>query len=187
MSTAGWGDCFPCAVVDINDSDDYVVDKLSRESAMNVMYAKKEVVAATPEAEGPAVSPDSSPVSYAEENDGLAEQNRDVMNVQKPQSDVPIHLVPSIVFDEDSECDVDDMDTITLNSDDGSASPGEMNSTITIKSHEQTASIQPIQLNPSDEVSMNEAPISSPPTPRSPRKKKKKKFGIKLFGRKKKA
>mmetsp|Transcript_16627 Transcript_16627/g.34955 ORF Transcript_16627/g.34955 Transcript_16627/m.34955 type:complete len:302 (+) Transcript_16627:268-1173(+) len=33
---------FPCAVMDINDdSDDFVMDRLSRESAMTVMYAKK--------------------------------------------------------------------------------------------------------------------------------------------------
>jgi hypothetical protein len=30
---------FPCAILDINDNDDLVVDKLSRESAMNVMYS----------------------------------------------------------------------------------------------------------------------------------------------------
>lgn len=31
--------CFPCTIVDINEYDDRVMDKLSRESAMNVMYA----------------------------------------------------------------------------------------------------------------------------------------------------
>ncbi|KAL3815750.1 hypothetical protein ACHAXA_004952 [Cyclostephanos tholiformis] len=32
--------CFPCAIVTINDSNDVVVSKLSRESAMNAMYSR---------------------------------------------------------------------------------------------------------------------------------------------------
>lgn len=37
-SSAWFTSCFPCAVVDINEGDDYVVDKLSRAAAMEVMY-----------------------------------------------------------------------------------------------------------------------------------------------------
>mmetsp|Transcript_32512 Transcript_32512/g.62602 ORF Transcript_32512/g.62602 Transcript_32512/m.62602 type:complete len:268 (+) Transcript_32512:188-991(+) len=39
FASAWFTSCFPCAVVDINDKDYNVVDKLSRASAMNVMYA----------------------------------------------------------------------------------------------------------------------------------------------------
>ena len=54
MASAWFTSCFPCAVVDINDTDDYVVDKLSRESAMNVMYANNNNNNTVP------VSPDNS-------------------------------------------------------------------------------------------------------------------------------
>eukprot|EP00970_Alexandrium_tamarense_P000278 scaffold31_cov198-Alexandrium_tamarense.AAC.19 len=38
MASTWFTSCFPCAVVDINDGDDNVADKLTRASAMNVMY-----------------------------------------------------------------------------------------------------------------------------------------------------
>jgi len=38
MGSAWFTNCFPCAIVTINDRDDRVVDELSRESAMNAMY-----------------------------------------------------------------------------------------------------------------------------------------------------
>lgn len=40
MGSSWFTSCFPCAIVTINDSDDIVVDKLSRESAMNAMYSR---------------------------------------------------------------------------------------------------------------------------------------------------
>ncbi len=39
FASAWFTSCFPCAVVDINDKDCDVVDRLSRASAMNVMYS----------------------------------------------------------------------------------------------------------------------------------------------------
>jgi hypothetical protein len=40
MGSSWFTSCFPCVIVTINDSDDVVVDKLSRESAMNAMYSR---------------------------------------------------------------------------------------------------------------------------------------------------
>lgn len=201
-ASAWFTSCFPCAVVDINDSDDYVVDKLSRESAMNVMYAKDYIaddaashnspaVSADDAASynSPAVSRDSSPVFDGKQSRGSEEQDKNLVYVRLPehmtQKDAPIHSIPSMIVEEDSQ-DEDAMDTISL-TDDGASMPVP----VTPESMDSDSGIvddsdilddgeSPFLDASVDEASENENPQKSPP-------KKKKKFGMKLFGRKKKA
>ena len=98
MASAWFTSCFPCAVVDINDSDDYVVDKLSRESAMNVMY-------------GSSITNNNSLEEKKPEDDSDSGRSSDnVMFVSLPPKQQTegnnIHVVPSVIQEEDtSDCD----------------------------------------------------------------------------------
>lgn len=177
MASAWFTSCFPCAVVDINDSDDYVVDKLSRESAMNVMYSSQ------PPAGGDSSRSTNGRVS-------LEKQGEDaVMGIQLPRAeetghqtactDAPIHSAPHVIAEKDhQEEDEDVLDTISLNDDAGHpclepVSPDRVKSDITGSQKSDITGSQRSQS--SRKASFNE--------PKSPQKKKKK-FGIKIFGRK---
>ena len=114
-ASAWFTSCFPCAVVDINDGDDYVMDKLTRESAMNAMYSEKP----------------PSPGNNSLESKGSAQaEKNDVMYVHMPgqeKNDSPAQSVPPLIQDDDEE----EMDEISLHDeDDGVPTPGSSNSGI---------------------------------------------------------
>jgi len=170
-------------VVDINDNDDYVVDKLSRESAMNVMYAKNSNGSGgTNNVNNGYVSPDSSPVSgakYPNQGGSTMGDHQNVIHVRLPdqnsQNDAPLYSVPSVIAeeddtDDDSDDDAHMMDTISLNDEDHVGR---------LPAH----SITP-ERRDSGILDDRGSPLlvegAVPP-------KKKKKFGMKMFGRKKKA
>jgi len=179
MASAWFTSCFPCAVVDINDSDGYVVDRLSRESAMNVMYAKNNNGSSSSNI--PGVSHDNnSPVFDERHSGGSNEQDKNVIRIQLPektvQNDVPIPSNPLVIAEEDSQ-DEDVMDTISLN-DEADCMP--MTSELMgsfILQHRESSFVK------ASVASAEEDPIYLPP--KSPPKKKK--FGMKLFGKKKKS
>jgi len=134
MASAWFTSCFPCAVVDIDDNDNCVVDKLSRESAMNVMYANNA---------SSKVMPGASPVLAAQQRRGIqtrgSDQEENMIFVQLPPPSnqkeqasrlsssgmnhhpVPFHSVPSVI-QEGSEDGSDNMDDISLNDDDNDKS-----------------------------------------------------------------
>lgn len=207
MATARLASCFPCAVVDINDSDDYVVDRLSRENAMYVMYGGSRISNnnnATTTTTTPASTNSPNTNTFISENDSrtalvggiqfnnncLGEQKDDDVifiqlsnSEQMPQNDMPIQSNPSAIVEEDNSHHNDgDMHTISLN--DGatgsSVVPDEC-----VTDNSSSAVMRNREPQGSGIDSENEMTIYSPPkdTP----KKKKKKFGMKLFGRKKKA
>jgi len=203
MATARLASCFPCAVVDINDSDDYVVDRLSRENAMNVMYGSSSVNNNATTATTP-TSTNSPPNTFVSENDsrkalvdgirfsnnGLGEykDDDDMLFIQlsnsehTPQNDMPIQSNPSAIVEEDrSHHDDVDLHTISLN-DGATGSSVVPDECVTDNSSTAMRNREP---QDSEIVSENEIPIIYSP-PKDPSKKKKK-FGMKLFGRKKKA
>lgn len=203
MATARLASCFPCAVVDINDSDDYVVHRLSRESAMNVMYGGSRISNNNHATTTDTPASTNSPNTFISENDSrtalvggiqfndncLGEQKDDDVifiqlsnSEQMPQNDMPIQSNPSAIVEEDNSYHDDgDMHTISLN--DGatgsSVVPDEC-----VTDNSSSAVMRNREPQGSGIVSENEITIYSPPkdTP-----KKKKKFGMKLFGRKMKA
>ena len=173
-ASAWFTSCFPCAVVDINDTDDYVVDKLSRESAMNVMYANNNNNHNTvPVSPSNSLQHTSTPQSTPER-----EQNN-VMYVQLSSSysgdnnggPTSIHSIPSVI-EEDSNEEEDDeedaMDEISLNSPQAT----------TTKKHGDHLGISMPVLTTNDIVEEGGATTFSPP--------KKKRFGMKKFFGKKK-
>ena len=108
LASAWFTSCFPCAVVDINDSDDYVVDKISRENAMNVMYNNN--LQASPGNNSLAITPESSPVKPGENS---AEKENDVMYISVSPSNASIHNV----IEEDGSDDDCNMDEVSLEDD----------------------------------------------------------------------
>ncbi|KAL3822135.1 hypothetical protein ACHAXA_011913 [Cyclostephanos tholiformis] len=88
---------FPCAILDINDNDDRVVDKLSRESAMNVMYSN---------------------VGRSQEfMDHDREQDLNIMFIRLPEEAkrdaLHCHPIPAVIEDEtDLEVDSDEDEVI---------------------------------------------------------------------------
>lgn len=133
--------CFPCAVVDINDGDDYVVNKLSREAAMHVMYASPE-----PPPGGARPAGASSPAG--------SEAYSDIF--QLPRAEETAQSAPHAMVEEDEEM----LDTISLDDDANNPGAGPAG---------RQASKGPV----------NE--LKSPP------KNSKKKFSMKMFGRKNKS
>jgi hypothetical protein len=92
--------CFPCAILDINDNDDRVVDKLSRESAMNVMYSNT-------------LCDDSKYM------DTEREQDSNIMFIRLPEqetSDAPHNHPIPVVIEEDSDED-EAADSMSLSAD----------------------------------------------------------------------
>ena len=97
--------CFPCAILDINDNDDRVVDKLSRESAMNVMYSYNLC--------------DNSQFINTE-----GEQDSDIMFIRLPEqetSDAPHNHPIPVVIEEGSDED-EAADSMSLSADTDSMS-----------------------------------------------------------------
>lgn len=172
LASAWFTSCFPCAVVDINDSDDYVVDKLSRESAMNVMYANKAV--------NKSVLPDSGGgrVIQAKHSD----QEENMMFIRLPESDktqnhaqIPIHSVPSVIQEGSEDDDV--MDEISLDDDESKPLALGTRTDSGIVDRRVSPVVPAV-------VPVKENPIYAPPKDPS----NKKKFSVKkMFGRKKKA
>jgi len=124
MASAWFTSCFPCAVVDIDDNDNCVVDKLSRESAMNVMYANNA---------SSKVMPGASQRRGIQTRGSDQEENMIFVQLPPPPSNqqeqasrlssggmnhhpVPLHSVPSVI-QEGSEDGSDNMDEISLNDD----------------------------------------------------------------------
>jgi len=164
LASAWFTSCFPCAVVDINDSDDYVVDKISRENAMNVMYNNN--LQASPGNNSLAVTPESSPVKPGE-NSGTKEN--DVMYISVSPSDGSIHNIPSVIEEDGSDED-QNMDEVSLDDDNDFPRKG-------------LGIDMPVLEEPTDVVMDNagsEPQISSPP-------RKKKLSMRKLFGKKSRA
>jgi len=165
LASAWFTSCFPCAVVDINDSDDYVIDKISRENAMNVMYNNNNLQA-SPGNNSLAVTPESSPVKPGEVS---GTKENDVMYISVSPSDGSIHNIPSVIEEDGSDEDADMMDEVSLD-DDGKFSKG-------------LGIDMPVLEEPADVFMDNtsrEPQISSPP-------RKKKLSMRKLFGKKNKA
>ena len=164
LASAWFTSCFPCAVVDINDSDDYVVDKISRENAMNVMYNNN--LQASPGNNSLAVTPESSPVKTGENSRG---KENDVMYISVSPSDGSIHNIPSVIEEDGSDED-ENMAEVSLDDDDDLPQKG-------------LGIDMPVLEEPTDVVMDNtgsEPQISSPP-------RKKKLSMRKLFGKKSKA
>lgn len=165
-ASAWFTSCFPCAVVDINDSDDYVVDKISRENAMNVMYNNN--LQASPGNNSLAVTPESSPMKPGEISGG---KENDVMYISVSPNDGSIHNIPSVIEEDGSDEDADmvSLDEVSLEEND--------------LPQKGLGIDMPILEEPTDVVMDNtgsEPQISSPP-------KKKRLSMRKLFGKKSKA
>lgn len=125
VASAWFTSCFPCAVVDINDTDDRVVHNLSRESAMNFMYANKndslfECInsrrSVTPEcnavSDGREVIIGSSAAVEQKSNSAFISQQRP----EKARSESKILCIPSMIEEDDSSDD-ETMDVVALESD----------------------------------------------------------------------
>ncbi|KAL3785007.1 hypothetical protein ACHAW5_000329 [Stephanodiscus triporus] len=92
--------CFPCAILDINDNDNLVIDKLSRESAMNVMYSNNF----------------GDNKKY---QDSHREKDSNVIFVRLPEqekSDIPHNYsIPSVIVEDSDEDEA--IDSMSLNDD----------------------------------------------------------------------
>lgn len=174
QASAWFTSCFPCAVVDINENDDYVVDKLSRESAMIAMYGAGR----SPGTNSITVTPEKG-ASKRSQADRADEREKNLTHLQLPQLDeskpatlAPIHSMPSVIVEDSDEDEA--MDEISLN-DDADSMPVAVVTTERVASGVMESRGSPVLL---PEAAVNETPIYSPP--------KKKKFGMKkLFSRKK--
>jgi len=144
MASAWFTSCFPCAVVDINDSDDYVVDRLSRESAMHTMYGTTTASSSslnninsnnnnntnnimtssvvTPERDVRGGGRDKQSVMYVrlpESKDGAEEKDEDEGRRWTNDLDnAPIHTVASVIQEEDDDDDDDAGDDLDAHPDD---------------------------------------------------------------------
>lgn len=192
MASAWFTSCFPCAVVDINDSDDYVVDRLSRESAMNTMYG---------------TSPDKNNGVAPEKGDvveGGGRDKRNVMYVRLPESEetteeeegkfandpdasspAPIGAVPSVIREESSEDDDDDaMEDVSLDEQPSPCMGLAVPATPPFPEREDSgilddARVPTPPIHAALQAHCEERPVHSPP--------KKKRFGMKkLFSRRSK-
>jgi len=185
MASAWFTSCFPCSVVDINDSDTYVVDRLSRQSAMNVMYPNDGSIATEGGGSGivveGSVAGDSLSGSRRQQQPGgqgqgrtvprnrsdqeknlvfvrLPEQQQQQEQAPQPQTIPPIHSMPSMIQEEDDDGD-DALEEVSLDSSSG------------------VKKVRPIYLPHKSN------PVYAPP--KDPTKSKK--FSVKkMFGRKKK-
>jgi len=173
--------CFPCAIVDINDNDGLVVDKLSRESAMNAMYSRN------------LTSDDGTPNSDEEQSrETDPEQDLNVMYIQLQQkmehemkrdksdasvcnSDASVCNTRSVL--EDSSGD-EAFDDIALNAGAGIMPDDDTGIMPVADSHEREGSSS-VDLKDFAVASfVDKTPICSAP-------KKKKNYMKKLFGRNK--
>jgi hypothetical protein len=112
MASSWFTSCFPCAILDINDSDGLVVDKLSRESAMNVMYSSNVgdnrqykdtdrekdpnvIFVRLPEQEKSDISYNYSfPSAIVEDSD--EDEAIDSMSLNDDSDDMPVVIIPPV-------------------------------------------------------------------------------------------
>mmetsp|Transcript_17761 Transcript_17761/g.32074 ORF Transcript_17761/g.32074 Transcript_17761/m.32074 type:complete len:299 (-) Transcript_17761:146-1042(-) len=225
---------FPCAIMDINDdSDDFVMDRLSRESAMTVMYAKKNEsdVSHVPTVIS-LVALDSSSASDGEQSKFTEEHDENpicsTLIEQTTQSNAKYISLP-LATDEDKDDDLGIVNLqeppplpvpIAIDEDDNSslvnfqkpkpfmvplAVINEDDDSSIVSLDEHTPSLVSLDIDEDDDTvimglqepttlpkasdvsisSVETVPIGSSTT--IPPKKRKNKFGRKLFGRKKKA
>lgn len=183
LASSWFTSCFPCAVVDINDSDDYVVDKLSRESAMNVMYATQQPHNGVSGTRRSSPVSDAHPIVSERQDENLIyirlpAAQETAHEHQTAYADAPIPFTPPLVADKNSQEDEEMLDTISLE-DDAGYSP--MMIPVT-PPRSNSGSMDTGGSRSFEGEAVEEHPLSSPL--KSPPKKKKKKFGMKIFARK---
>jgi hypothetical protein len=170
MGSAWFTNFFPCAIVTINDRDDCVVEKLSRESAMNAMYSRNNtsadgtLIAADDTliaADDTLIAADDSPISDKEQS-----------RVTEPKPDLNVVYI-QLQQDMEHEMTQDKSAASVCNSD---ASVCNARSLVDDSSGDEAS--DEIDLSVIPDVSVDMTLISSAP-------KKKKKSIIKLFGWKK--
>lgn len=179
VASAWFTTCFPCAVVDINDTDDRVVHNLSRESAMNFMYSNNSdrfFGSQSPRRVKPECIPDSDGKQIVKINGNCAPMER-VSNTMTPiqqfperaKSEPKLLCIPSII-EEDESNDDEMMDVVSLDSG-------------TAKMNMLAEDLHERRLNSHNRGNTANAPYSENlPSPQP----KKKRFGMKNpFGRKK--
>jgi hypothetical protein len=125
VASAWFTSCFPCAVVDINDTDDRVVHNLSRESAMNFMYANKNDRLFECIKSHRSIAPECNAVSDGRKivngSSAAVEQKSNSASIsqqrpEKAKSETKILCIPSIIEEDDSGDD-ETMDVVALESD----------------------------------------------------------------------
>lgn len=125
VASAWFTTCFPCAVVDINDTDDRVVHNLSRERAMNFMYSNNSdrfFGSQSPRRVKPECIPDSDGKQIININGNSAPTER-VSNTMTPTQKFPERaksepklLGISSIIEEDESSDDEMMDMVSLDS-----------------------------------------------------------------------
>jgi hypothetical protein len=128
VASAWFTTCFPCAVVDINDTDDRVVRNLSRESAMNFMYSNtndrfggsKSPRRVTPEGipvsdRKKIVEKESSSVPVVQATSNIATMPIQQQLPERAKSEPKLLNIPSII-EEDESSDDEMMDVVSLDS-----------------------------------------------------------------------
>ena len=166
--------CFPCAVVDINDGDDHVVNKLSRESAMHVMYSSQGLAGGESRGDTYVSASNSSGWENPVETFQLPREEETAH--QTACSDASIHSAPHVIPRKDGEEEDEEvLDIIALDNDAGHLYLRPATPPKRLNNPGITDSQAP---QPREESSFIEHK-SSP--------KKKKRFGMKMFGRKNKA
>lgn len=182
VASAWFTSCFPCAVVDINDTDDRVVQNLSRENAMNIMYSsnnERSFDNKSPRRFKPVCIPVSDGKQIVNGSGAAVKQEPNtIMPIQqlpeKATSEPKLLCIPSII-EEDESGDDEMMDVVSLDS--GTA---KMNMLVDDLHERQSDSFTTF--------SHNRGPTSCTPYSKSLAsiQQRKKRFGMKNpFGRKK--
>ena len=157
MGSAWFTNCFPCAIVTINDRDDRVVDELSRESAMNAMYKSNNTSAYDTH-----IAADDTPISDEEQSrETESKLNLNVVNIQLQQ-------------EMEHDMKQDKSDASGCNSDESVCNSDNARSLFEDSSGDEASGEIDLSIMP-DDVDMT---LSSAP-------KKQKQSMFKLFGRKK--
>ncbi len=121
VASAWFTSCFPCAVVDINDTDDRVVQNLSRENAMNFMYSNNNerlFENKSPRRLKPVCIPVSDGKQIVNGSSAAVKQENTIMSTQqlsKKAKSEPKLCIPSII-EEDESGDDEMMDVVSLDS-----------------------------------------------------------------------
>ena len=136
VASAWFTSCFPCAVVDINDTDDRVVHNLSRESAMSMMYSNKNYDSLFERNNRNVTTPECGPFSDGKQVSGssaIVGRDSNAMYTQqlneRGKSESKIICIPSII-EEDSD-DEDTMEVVPLQQ------SGPANSMLKVECHER--------------------------------------------------
>ena len=120
MASAWFTSCFPCAVVDINDSDNKVVDKLSRQSAMNAMYGANDrpQVILVPTLNGNADDRDESlkvPLPIVrQDSPSIYSIISEGPSRRQPLKELPINIIEEDGEEEEDEPGLENMEYISL-------------------------------------------------------------------------